>query len=131
MAISIQEGDIVWINGPFPCGEWPDLRIARESLIHALDQGEFYLADSGYFDGNNWSVTPNGLNNMEQRQQSLVRARHETLNRRFKQFRALSQRFRHDLKRHRVVFYAIANITQVMNKMGHARIFHVEYNDNS
>jgi hypothetical protein len=28
----------VWINGPFPCGSWPDLRIARNALVDALNQ---------------------------------------------------------------------------------------------
>jgi hypothetical protein len=66
VAISIQMGDIVWVHGPFPCGKWPDLQVARDALIYALDAGEMYLADGGYYDGNNWSDTPNGLNNFEQ-----------------------------------------------------------------
>ena len=38
----------MWINGPFPCGEWPDLRIARNEIIFLLDQDEKILADGGY-----------------------------------------------------------------------------------
>jgi hypothetical protein len=45
IAICIQTGEPVWINGPFPCGSWPDLRIARNALVDALDAGEYYLAD--------------------------------------------------------------------------------------
>ena len=36
VGVSIHEEGIVWINGPFPCGSWPDLKIARHCLIHAL-----------------------------------------------------------------------------------------------
>jgi hypothetical protein len=129
VAISIQTGDIVWVHGPFPCGEWPDLRIAREALIYALDAGEMYLADGGYHDGNNWSDTPNGLNNFEQYQKSLARARHETANGKFKKWGALQQKYRHRLETHSSVFLAIANITQLSIKNGEP-LFQVEYNEN-
>lgn len=72
VAICIQTGVPVWINGPFPCGSWPDLRIARNALVDALDPGEYYLADGGYRDGNQWSVTPTGHHNYSDRQQATV-----------------------------------------------------------
>jgi hypothetical protein len=84
IAICIQTGVPVWINGPFPCGSWPDLRIARNALVDALDAGEYYLADGGYRDGNQYSVTPTGLHNFDDRQKAVVRARHESLNKRYK-----------------------------------------------
>ena len=46
--ICIQMGEIVWRNGPFPCGEWSDIRIAREALTHELEDEEKALADCGY-----------------------------------------------------------------------------------
>jgi hypothetical protein len=70
---------------PFPCGDWPDLRIARDSLIYRLDHGEMYLADGGYYDRNQWSVMPSGFHEFSDKQKSVVRARHETINKRFKQ----------------------------------------------
>ena len=84
VAICIQTGEPVWINGPFPCGSWNDLRIARSALVDALDPGEYYLADGGYRDGNQWSVTPSGHHRFDDRQKSVVRARHETYNKRLK-----------------------------------------------
>ena len=36
VGVSIQNGWIVWVNGPFLCGDFPDLRIVRESLIRDL-----------------------------------------------------------------------------------------------
>ena len=63
IGLCIQTGWIVWVNGPYPPGEWPDLRIARDRLVHLLEPGELYLADSGYSDGGEYSETPNVSNN--------------------------------------------------------------------
>lgn len=113
VALNIRTGEIVWINGPFPCGRFPDRIIARdEGLEHCLDQGEKYVADGGYRGGIH-SVTPNGLNNYEQWMQQQVRSRHETVNQRFKQFGALGNVFRHKLIKHGVIFTAVANVTQI------------------
>jgi hypothetical protein len=126
IAICIQTGEPVWINGPFPCGSWPDLRIARYALVDVLDSGEYYLADGGYRDGNQYSVTPTGLHLFDDRQNSVVRARHETLNKRYKDWGALRQLYRHDRVSHAKVFRAIANIVQVTIMNGEP-LFEVEY----
>jgi len=115
VATSISTGWIVWINGPFPCGAWSDIRIARSlgGIQSVMDRAERYIADGGYCDGGDFGVTPNGLNNNDQRRQKLIRARHETVNGRFKRWHILSCTFRHDLGLHYIVFMAIANITQL------------------
>lgn len=127
VGICIQTGWIVWVNGPFPCGT-TDLQIARSWLIYELDAGEKYLAEGGYNDGGQFSETPNGLKNHDQKMKTLARARHETVNSRFKQFGILSQRFRHRLNRHGTVFMAVANITQLAITLDQP-LFNVEYND--
>ena len=58
IAICIQTGWIVWINGPFLCGI-PDRNISREWLNYELEDGELYLADGGYRNGQQYSMTPN------------------------------------------------------------------------
>ena len=115
------------VNGPFPCGDWPDLRIARESLIHCLDAGEYYLADGGYNDGRQYAFTPTGYSSDRQRMEALARARHETVNRRFKVFRALKDIYRHDLSHHGSIFRAIANVTQVCIAYGISPLFQIMY----
>lgn len=45
-------------------------------------------------------------------------SRHETVNRRMKQFQALKQVFRHNITKHPMVFYAVANLTQLMIENG-------------
>jgi hypothetical protein len=126
IGICIQTGEPVWINGPFPCGSWPDLRIARNALVDALDPGEYYLADGGYRDGNQYSVTPTGLHLFDDRQKAVVHAHHETLNKRYKDWGALRQLYRHDGVSHSKVFCAIANIVQVPIMNGEP-LFEVEY----
>jgi hypothetical protein len=128
IAICIQTGVPVWTNGPYPCGSWPDLRIARHALIDAFDAGEYYIADGGYRDGGQWSVTPTGRHEFSDRQKGVVRARHETYNKRLKDWGALKQKYRHSLPQHIWVFRSIANIVQVAILNGEP-LFQLEYND--
>lgn len=126
VGICIQTGVPVWTNGPFPCGGWSDIKIARHALVDALDPGEYYVADGGYRDGNQYSVTPTGRHNFDDRQKAAVRARHETYNKRLKDWGALREKYRHDLQTHGQVFHAIANIVQVTILNGDP-LFQVEY----
>ncbi len=48
----------------------------------------------------------------DQKLQSTIRERHETVNRRFKQFFALGHKFRHNLDVHSI-FHAVANLTHL------------------
>ena len=113
LGVSIQSGDIVWLNGPFPCGRFADQKIAlEEGLEDAMDPGERYLCD-GVYQHLASSETPNGLNNYDQYMKKVARARHETVNGRFKQWGALRQIFRHDRSKHGVVMNAVVNITQI------------------
>ena len=59
IGLCIRTGNIVWAHGGYPCGEWPDLRLARDAFINHLEIGEKAVADKGYRD-NNYFVNPNG-----------------------------------------------------------------------
>ena len=48
VAVGIASGDIVSIVGPFPCGDYPDIKIFWMVLKHDLDDGERVEADKGY-----------------------------------------------------------------------------------
>jgi len=114
------------VNGPYPAGDWPDLRIARDALLYCLTQGEKVLADGGY--GTSFFVTPSGNNTNEDYRQSVVRARHETVNRRFKEFNILHRTFRHNRNKHSQAFWAVANIVQLSIEYENG-LFDVEYYD--
>ena len=129
----------MWVNGPFPCGDYPDLRIAREGLIYALAEStgpgnEMAVADGGYNDGYEFFDTPTGVNDEGQYMRAVVRARHETINKRLKDWAVLGRTFRHGRHLHGRVFYAIANLTHLAMstegvRAGDHGSFQVEYND--
>ena len=48
IALCIKTGIIVWVNGPFPCGDYNDLTIFRSALLHELDEDERVECDDGY-----------------------------------------------------------------------------------
>lgn len=127
VAISIRGGDIVWINGPYACGSWPDISIFRERLIHLLRPGEMVEADRGYRGEPTKIRTPiDARNRRERKRKAIARARHETCNRRFKQFGILKQVFRSNISRHAIVFEAVAVITQLSIENG-APLFKLHY----
>ena len=132
VAVSINGGDIVHINGPFPCGSNPDITIFRKLLIYKLEEGEMVEADRGYRGEPTKVRIPVDYNNLiEKNKKNIVRARHETVNARFKTFKALSERFRHpvsliDMGKHQLVFMAVAIITQISIENGEP-LFEVTY----
>ncbi len=114
IGICIRTGHIVWAHGGLPCGEWPDLRLARNAIIEALLPGERIVADRGYNDANYFEI--DGI--ISDRKKKKLLARHETVNRRIKQFRCMSSKFRHALDLHPRFFHAVVNLTQLMIENG-------------
>ena len=78
--------------------------------------------------GYQWAETPDGTHDFQQRTFALIRARHETVNGRFKDWRCLKQQWRHSLEKHGAVFRAVAGVVQVAIQNGE-QLFQVEYND--
>jgi hypothetical protein len=113
VAICIQTGDIVWINGPFKPGKWTDLKIFRRNLKHHLAPQEMVEADKGYRGEEAVRTSDDVVSRADHKAKYRARARHETVNRRFKQWGCLKQVFRHDRCKHKDVFVAVAVITQL------------------
>lgn len=119
VAVSILGGDIVWTNGPFPCGAWPDISIFRSGLMEKLLPMEMVEADRGYRGQPDKVRTPDDYRSSAERDlKKLARARHETVNRRFKQFNVLKLHYRHNLQSHQQVFRAAVVLTQLSIKNG-------------
>ena len=59
VGICLQMGWIVWLNGTFPCGVYPDL---NKWLIYELDENtqEVVLADGGYNIAGEYFIMPSG-----------------------------------------------------------------------
>jgi len=115
VAVCIQTGDIVWINGPFPCGAFPDITIFRRGLKQKLLQArEKAQADLGHRGEPNTVIIPNDFDSdATKKLKADVRARHETVNKRFKQFECLNRLFRHDINKHQDFFTAVAVVAQI------------------
>ena len=133
VATCIQTGAIVWVNGPFEAGMWPDISIFRCALKSMLAQRERVEADDGYIGEAPLHVKCPKMfadQTETERMQSIVRQRHETVNKRFKQFGVLRDRYRHDLRKHGDVFRAVAVLTQLALDNGEP-LFSVDYVDPS
>ena len=89
-----------------------------------VDTGERVIADKGYFD--DACITSDTIANpIEYSLHSMLRARHETTNKRFKQFKVLSTKFRRDLSFHASCFHAVACMKQQIFK--YEPLFEVEF----
>lgn len=132
VASSILGGDICWINGGFPAGSHADVEIFRSCLVTYLEPFERVEADDGYIAEAPERVRcPKCVTVPQERKamMSVVRSRHETINRRLKQWRILKTMFRHDITMHETAFTAVAVMTQIAISNGEP-LFDVEYSDN-
>ena len=121
----------MWLNGPFEAGMWPDISIFRCALKSMLAANERVEADDGYIgESPEFIKCPKMFADQTatERMQSIVRQRHETFNKRFKQFGVLKNRYRHDIKKHGDVFRAVAVITQIALDNGEP-LFSVDYHE--
>lgn len=109
VGLSIFSGELIWIYGPFPCGQYPDLSIFRMRMKQLLLPGERTVADNGYRDPA--CAIPEQFSGDSTHKR--IRARHEIVNWRLKKFFVLSHKFRHDLSRHSACFHAIAELAKL------------------
>lgn len=73
--------------------------------------GEKVVADEGYKDDT--YVGKNDVNPSRKEYHSRVRARHDTINKRLKQFNILSNRFRYDMKKYSICVLAGEQLTKL------------------
>ena len=131
VGLCILTGDMVWINGPYECGMWPDISIFRNSLMSHLANNERVEADDGYIGEHPQYVKcPAGFADLPETEymQQRARNRQETINKRFKVFGAMKQVWRHAIELHGEAFRAIAIILQLTINNGE-RLFEVGYRD--
>ena len=116
--MSIQGGEICWINGSFPAGEFSDINIFRRSLKLMLLPQERVEAGKGYRGEYNKVDLPNeGLPkkspSLQRYAKTRIQARHENVNGRFKQFNCIKNVWRHDLAKHKMTFRSVAVLIQL------------------
>ncbi|KAL9183038.1 hypothetical protein ACHAXT_004825 [Thalassiosira profunda] len=128
VGLNIRTGDICWINGPFKAGTCTDPKIFEEGLNLELAEGELVHADKAYRHLRRCSTPYDQAFRYERQQSSVVRARHETVNKRLKDFKALSTAFRHPLSKHGDVFRAAGVCVQLSIGRG-SPLFHIDYRE--
>ena len=114
LGLSIGNGHIVWAHAPFPCCAYPDLRIFRQGVKNCLKRGECVLTDGSYREPR-CKTDPNGVNSKFSK---TVRSSNETMNRGLKHFCVLQDRYNHNLQKHSLCFYVVANLTQLLIERG-------------
>jgi hypothetical protein len=131
IAVCILSGDCVWVNGPYEAGLWNDIKIFRNALLTELDDGERVESDDGLRGvAPQYSKCPASIGSKPELEalQSLVRSRHETINKRFKQWSILKHIFRGDISQHGEYVSMISVITQLAIEHGEP-LFQVDYED--
>ena len=129
--ICILTGECVWINGPFLCGKKNDCTIFLEGMANCLESFERVEGDDGYADAcPRYTKVPGSLVAKKERKEmaSAVRARHETFNKRLKQFASMRHVWHHDIKKHAIAVRAVAVLTQVILHYDKS-LFQVDYNN--
>jgi len=128
IAVCIKTGDIVWIHGPFPAAT-PDISMFRYKLKQMLLPHELVLSDRGYRGDFKCRTPHDAFNKQHKRAMAALRARHETVNRRFKTFSALNQCFRHEPNLHHMFFRSAAVLIQLGHQNGYSHYDVVGYVD--
>lgn len=115
VGVSIYDGEIVWANGPFPAGTYPDLKIFRANLKENLNENECVISDETYTD---YKCVRRGHMKNEEDYSILsnIKSRHENVNEIIKNFNILKTRFRHHQSLHSYCFHAVLRITQFVLK---------------
>jgi len=111
-------------------GDVNDNMIFQEGLAHELGPGERVETDKGYRDSAPFLTrVPGGMEEPERRGMTArVRMRHETCNKRLKNWNILASPYRHNIVNHQVYFGAIACLTNLAFECGEP-LFNVEYDD--
>jgi hypothetical protein len=127
---NIRTGDLCWISGPFPAGDWPDVEVFRFGLKKYLEKNERVETDDGYIGEDPcFTKCPAGVRYMEDKhwlsKRSNVRNKGETLNHRLKTFQVLGGCFRHDIEKHSMCFRACAVFVQLSFEVGTKTLFDV------
>ncbi len=128
--VNILGGDLVWIQGPYPAGQFTNIKNDKKVLRQFLKTGKCIEADKGYLGAANEIKCPNNSCNPVKNKgmQSCTQSHHETINRQLKMWGILKEVYRHDIKWHGKVFQVIAIIMQLAIK-NNSPLFQVKYKD--
>lgn len=93
IGLSLRTGQIVWVNGGYPCGEVDDLTLAKKAYVQAVQEGEKTMAGNAYTDSPYFIVPKSHPRLAEQFQ--MAEELHNTVQNAFRQWAVLRTSFRH------------------------------------
>ena len=118
VAIYVRNGHICWVFGGFRAGV-SDLKMTRWGLHCELPPNEKVIADKGYNGEPDRFITPPLDDNHPMgRYLKLIMARHEVINKRIKDWGAMSGIWRHGWESHVVAFEAVTQLIQIKMENG-------------
>jgi hypothetical protein len=109
LKVNILAGNLVWVEGPYPAGAWPDIKIFNSVLSHCLKPGKCIKANIGYVGhAKKIKCRNNDCNPAEDLgMQSEARSCHEKLNRHLKNWGILEKTYCHTITVHGMVFMLV------------------------
>ena len=119
VGVGINCGKICWHSGGFRCGEMNDLQIARIGICEHIPRGERIIADKGY-KGERcvFETYPDEGDHPYERSMRVLLARHETVNKRIKDFTGMRALWRHGWRKHNMTFAAVVNVVEIQIENG-------------
>ena len=106
--------DICWAFRDYPAGT-PDITLARKVLLSVLPAGDFFLVNKGYYGEPDKIITPhnNDYSDTFNYQHKLMMGRHEGINKRVKDFKCMSDTWRHGWESHVSTLYTVIHLTKI------------------
>lgn len=116
--VAIENGDICWMSGPFPCGSYLDHVIFRCDIANWLVGSESVAGEEVYKDYR--CVLHEEMDREKDKCVHFgIRSSHENINELLKNFNAIKSRFRHHRSLHSFCFHAVASITHFVITQKH------------
>lgn len=136
VAIALGSDNIVWVNGPFPPGDYNDITIFRLGLMQMLGHGEKVLADQIYeSEAPEKVICENMMGEMTEDKMDFIKrgcGRIETIMSRFKQYECLSKKFKgrgdadERVLKHSKMFRAVAVLIQIALDLGLQELYDLD-----
>lgn len=118
LAVSIWENKLVWMNGPFPATS-NDQGVYNKGLANKVHRNKLVVCDKGYNLRSETLCKPDPRDSIELREfKARARARHESFNKRIKNFKCMQVKFHHGPHLHKHCFEAICVICQYQLENG-------------
>ena len=118
IAIDVNVSKVVHVAGPFPASKH-DITIFRGELKDKMPDGKLCIGDKGYRGEADKIMTPNAHDVLDVRNfKGRARARHETFNKRMKNYCVMDDRFIHGEVLHKTCFDCVLVLCQYQMDMG-------------